>query len=343
MARCLVIGGAGFIGSHLVKALLARDHLVRVVDNFSTGLVSNIASVRTQIELFAGDIADEELVAQAMTGIETVFHYAPPCSGLLLRTRARSRLFPFLTLTRNVLTAAQKAGVRRVIYASSARVYGRPTCLPVTEDQPLYPVSQPAIATLANEQDCCNFTALAGLETVRLRYFNVFGPGQSSNSLADRVIGQAIKAMLVGRRPVILGDGRTPQDFIYVDDVIEATLLAAEVRRASGRVYNIGRGRPTAALEIVSLLNGLLGTDLLPIHSSPLATSDLYHLVDVTRSEVELGFCPFTDLEKGLTRCVEFYSGWRDSLRVPTENRGEAEFPSLRKRQEVSEPIDVPC
>jgi UDP-glucose 4-epimerase len=315
MARCLVIGGAGFIGSHLAEALLARDHMVRVLDNFSTGLVSNIAPVLGKIELLAGDIADEELVAQAVKGVETIFHHASPPAWMPASTDSEGRLPTYLTQTRNVLTAAQKAGVRRVICASSARVYGRPTFLPVSEAHRAHRISQRAIAMLAREQDCYTFTTVCGLEMVRLRYTNVFGPRQPSASLAAEVIGQAIKAMLAGRRPVVPGDGGDPQDFIYVDDVVHANLLAAEAPRVSGRVYNIGRGRPTTALEIVSLLNRILGTDLRPIHTAPISPRDLSPLADIARSEVELGFCSFTDLERGLQRCVDFYARWRESLR----------------------------
>jgi UDP-glucose 4-epimerase len=324
MARCLVIGGAGFIGSHLAEALLARNHVVRVLDNFSTGFVSNIAPLLGKIELFVGDIADEQLVAQAMKGVDTVFHHASPPAWMPAYTDPEGRLPTYLTQTRNVLAAAQKAGVRRVICASSARVYGRPTSLPVSENYPVHLISQRAIATLASEQDCSTFTTVSGLEIVRLRYFNVFGPRQPSASLAAEVIGQAIKAMLAGRRPVVPGDGRDPQDFIYVDDVVHANLLAAEAPRVAGRVYNIGRGRPTTALEIVSLLNRILGTSLRPIHIAPFLPSDLYHLADIARSEAELGFCAFTDLERGLERCVDFYARWRDSLLGRVDEPSEA-------------------
>ncbi|HTU19782.1 MAG TPA: NAD-dependent epimerase/dehydratase family protein [Gemmataceae bacterium] len=329
MARCLVIGGAGFIGSHLAEALLARDHAVRVLDNFSTGFVSNIASLLGKIELLVGDIADEELVAQAVKGVETIFHHASPPTWMPPYTDPESRPPHYLTQTRNVLTAAQKAGVRRVICASSARVYGRLSCLAVSENHPVHLLSQHAIATLASEQDCYTFTTVSGLETVRLRYANVFGPRQPSASLVAEVIGQAIKAMLVGRRPVIPGDGCDPQDFIFVDDVVHANLLAAEAPRVSGRVFNIGRGRSTTALEIVSLLNRILGTNLRPIHTAPFLSSDLHNLADIARSEIELGFCAFTDLERGLERCVDFYARWRDSLRSGVDEPCEAAPSSL--------------
>lgn len=329
MARCLVIGGAGFIGSHLVEALLARDHAVRVLDNFSTGSVANLAPVLEKIELLVGDTADEETVAQAVEGIDTIFHQASPPAWIPAHLDPEGRPLTPLTQTRAVLAAAHQAGVRRVICASSARVYGRPTYLPVSEANPVHLISRHAVATLASEQDCSTFTSLFGLETVRLRYFNVFGPRQPSASLAAAVIGQAIQAMLVGRRPVLLGDGRDPLDFIYVDDVVHANLLAAEAGRVSGRVYNIGRGRPTMALEIVALLNHILGTSLRPIHTPPISPGDLHNLADVVRSEAELGFCSFTDLERGLRHCVDFYGRWRDSLRTHVEEAEEAALSSL--------------
>lgn len=333
MARCLVIGGAGFIGSHLVESLVARGQTVRVLDNFSTGSVSNIAHLLGKIQLLVGDVADQELIAQAMKGIDTVFHYAPPPEWLFLSPDAlgsgatsqlrRHQGPSSLTNARNVLAAAQQAGVRRVVYASSARVYGRAGSAPLSEDHPVNPVSSLAITTLAGEQDCCAFTALSGLETVRLRYFNVFGPRQSSASLAAEVIGQAIKAMLVGRPPVIPGNGFDPQDFLYIDDVVHANLLVAQAQRVSGRVYNIARGHPTTALEIVSLLNRILGAKLRPIHTAPLAAGDGHNLADVARGEAELGFCSFTDLEKGLRQCVDYYSRWRDSLLVPRQESAQ--------------------
>ncbi|HEY7426107.1 MAG TPA: NAD-dependent epimerase/dehydratase family protein [Gemmataceae bacterium] len=327
MTRFLVIGGAGFIGSHLVEALAARSQTVRVLDNFSTGTVSNIAPLLGQIELLVGDLADEELIAQAMKGIDTVFHHVSPAEGLPLRadpagcgvvSRPRPNRGPScLKNVQNVLVAAHQAGVRRLIYASSARVYGRTNSLPVSEDHPVQPLSPQAIATLAGEQACCAFTACSGLETVRLRYFNVFGPRQPSASYAAEVIGQAIKAMLMGRRPVVPNDGLDPQDFLYIDDVVHANLLVAQAPRVSGRVYNIARGRPTTAWEIVSLLNRILGTNLRPIPTSPVVPGEGHNLADVARSEAELGFCSFTDLERGLRQCVEFYSRWRDSLLAP--------------------------
>jgi UDP-glucose 4-epimerase len=320
----LVIGGAGFIGSHLVEALAASGQTVRVLDNFSTGTVSNLAPLLGKFELLVGDLADEELIAQAMKGIDTVFHHASPSEGLPLRanpagcgaaSRPRHNRGPSrLKNTQTVLVAAHRAGVRRFIYASSARVYGRASFMPMSEDQPVQPLSPQAIATLAGEQACCAFTSCSGLETVRLRYFNVFGPRQPSASFAAEVIGQAIKAMLMGRRPVVPNDGLDPQDFLYIDDVVHANLLVAQAQRVSGRVFNIARGRSTTAREIVSLLNRILGTHLRPIPTTPLVPGEGHNLADVARSEAELGFCSFTDLERGLRHCIEFYSRWRDNL-----------------------------
>jgi UDP-glucose 4-epimerase len=319
-----VIGGAGFIGSHLVEALVARGQTVRVLDNFSTGTVSNIAPLLGKIELLVGDLADEELITQAMREVDTVFHHASPSERLPLHadpagggvpTRPRHPRGPSrLKNAQNVLVAAHQAGVRRFIYASNARVYGRAGSMPVSEDHPVQPLSAQAIAALADEQACCAFTSFSGLETVRLRYFNVFGPRQPSASFAAKVIGRAIKAMLVGRRPVILNHGFDPQDFLYIDDVVHANLLVAQAPRVSGRVYNIARGHPTTAREIVSLLNRILGTNLHPIPTVPLVPGEEHNLADVARSEAELGFCSFTDLERGLRHCIEFYSRWRDSL-----------------------------
>jgi UDP-glucose 4-epimerase len=350
MARCLVIGGAGFIGSHLVEALVACGQTVRVLDNFSTGTVSNLAPLLDKIELLVGDIADEELIVQAMKGVDTVFHHASPSEWLPVRavplvaevSRTHPKRGPnSRTNARNVLVAAHQAGVRRVIYASSAQVYGRANSAPVSEDHPVNPTSPQAIATLAGEQDCWAFTSFSGLETVRLRYFDVFGPRQPSASRAAEVIGQAIKTMLVGSRPVVAGTGFDPQDFIYIDDVVHANLLVAQAPRVSGRVYNIARGRSTTALEIVSVLNRILGTNLRPIHTAPRMPDEGNNLADVARSEAELGFCSFTDLERGLRHCVEFYSRWRDSLLTslhPLPDTVPFSLPETDEQPRVSKP-----
>lgn len=319
MARCLVIGGAGFIGSHLVESLVARGHAVRVLDNFSTGNASNLASVMEDIELFVGDLADVELLSQAVEGVDRIFHKASACECAWGIADPQELLHASTTNTRNLLVAALRAGVRRVVYASSASVYGA-ALRRVEEGHPTKPLSPSAVAQLAGEEECRQFTRSYGLETVRLRYFNVFGPRQS-NYACSEVIRQAIRAMLFGRHPVVNGDGLTSHDFIYVDDVVHANLLAAEARRVAGKVYNIGRGRPATALDVIAILNSLLDTALQPLHADIRPRRDLQNLADTSRSETELGFCPATDLETGLRLCVDSYAQWRDDLLAPKAAR----------------------
>jgi UDP-glucose 4-epimerase len=314
MSVCLVTGGAGFIGSHLVDALLAHGHAVRVLDNFSTGTVANLAQALGRVELVLGDLGDLGLVRRAMAGVELVFHHAAPVAGAYAALGPAAAHHAYVTGTRHVLIAAREAGARRVVYASSCTVYGRPSPLPLTEESATGPVSPYAAAKLTGEQDCTAFTGIYGLETVRLRYFNVFGPRQSGSMPYSDTVLQALKAVLAGRHPVVPGDGLGPEDLLSVHDVVHANLLVAEARRVAGRVYNIGRGRPTTPLEVVAALNKVLGTRKQPVHGPPRARGEFRHLADVSRAEAEIGFCPSTDLETGLRLCVEPYAKWREEL-----------------------------
>jgi UDP-glucose 4-epimerase len=310
MTVCLVTGGAGFIGSHLIDALLAREHTVRVLDNFTTGTVPNLAHALGQVEVIPGDVTDLNLVRRAVAGVELVFHHAVAVEASALELAAAPHANA--AGTRHLLLAAREAGVRRVIYASSATVYGRASSLPLGEESATRPLSPYATAKLKGEEDCTAVTGCCGLETVRLRYFNVFGPRQSGSMPYSDTILQILKAMLAGRSPVIEGDGLEPEDFIYVDDVVHANLLVTEVRRVAGRVYNIGRGRPTTALEVVRAINSILGTRIQPVRGPARSRREFDHLADVSRAETELGFCPSTDLETGLRLCIGSYTRWRD-------------------------------
>ncbi len=323
MTVCLVTGGAGFIGSHLVHALVARNYKVRVLDNFSTGALANLTLDRSSIELLYGDLNNLDLVRRSMDGVDLVFHQAAPMewdkggAGRVLTQHAAT------TGTLHVLIAAREAQVRRVIFASSGRVYGRAGSEPRREEDPLQPTSPYAMAKVSGEKDCLAFTQIYGLETVRLRYFNVFGPRQPESGYYAEFIVQTLKSMLTDRNPAIPGDGLEPQDYLYVDDIVHANLLAAEVPRLGGGVYNIARGRATAPLEIVARINGLLGTRIQPIFKPPRPKTDYDNLADVTRAEIELGFCPSTCLEHGLQKCIDFYILWRGNS--PGKPLGPAE------------------
>jgi len=310
MTVCLVTGGAGFIGSHLVEALVEANHLVRVFDNFSTGDTTNLDGVRDRIEVIEGNLTDLEAVRQATRGAEVVFHQAA------LASVPRSVADPLATHaacadgTLHVLQAAREAGVRRVVYAASSSAYGASTKLPKSETDPTLPLSPYAAAKLAGEHYCAAFTQVYGLETVRLRYFNVFGPRQSPDSGYAAVIPLFLQAMLEGRSPHVHGDGQQSRDFTFVEDAVQANLLAAEVPGVSGKVYNIACGRRTSLLELIALINRLLGTDILPSYRDPRPGDVRHSQADITRAQAELGYQPRIDIEAGLRRCLDYLRGF---------------------------------
>jgi UDP-glucose 4-epimerase len=318
MAVCLVTGGADFIGSHLVEALVARDHVVRVLDSSNRGPLSNLEEVRHRIEFISGDLTDYSLVREATRGVELVFHQAllVPQGDSVAHIVAAQKTYTTGIL--HILTAAREAEVKRVVYASSSRVYGEAAPRPLRENDPTFPSSPYAVMELTGEQHCAAFTCLYGLDTVRLRYFNVFGPRQTATSPSSPVVLSVLKAMLAGQGPAVHGSGLEPHDVLYIDDVVHANLLAAAAPRVAGKVYNIARGRPTTALEVVATVNKILGTDLRPTHTDfPRPDGFLYNQADVSRAEIDLGFCPCTDLEWGLRRCIHYYTERRDELTCP--------------------------
>jgi UDP-glucose 4-epimerase len=309
----LVTGGAGFIGSHLVEALVQTGARVRVLDNMSTGNPLNLEAVIDRVELIEGDITDPETVRQAMRGVEVVFHQAA------LASVPRSVANPLATHracvdgTLNVLLAARDAGVRRVVYAASSSAYGNSLLLPKSEHHLTLPLSPYAVAKLAGEQYCAAFSEVYRLETVRLRYFNVFGPRQSPDSPYAAVIPLFIQALTAGKRPVVHGDGSQSRDFTFVADVVQANLKAATAPNVSGRVYNVACGRQSSLLELIALLNDLLGTRIEPTFT-PSRPGDVKHsLADIHRARADLGYEPATAMLGGLRRTLAW---WRQSAGV---------------------------
>jgi UDP-glucose 4-epimerase len=248
------------------------------------------------------------MVRTVMEGVEIVFHQAALASVPRSVANPLATHHACITGTLHVLLAARDAGVRRVVYAASSSAYGGSRKLPKHEDDPTLPLSPYAVAKLAGEQYCSVFAGVYGLETVRLRYFNVFGPRQSPNSPYAAAIPKFIAAMTNGRRPVIHGDGKQSRDFTFVADVVKANLLAAEAPGVSGKVYNVACGRRTSLLELVQHLNSLLGTTIQPVHTDARPGDVRHSLADIAEARDDLEYEPSTDILSGLRHCLTWWS-----------------------------------
>ena len=305
MSVYLVTGGAGFIGSHLVDALVEGGRRVRVLDNLSTGSLENFADSWGRFEWVRGDVTDLDAVRHAAEGADVVFHQAA------LASVPRSVADPLATHhacaegTMNVLLAARDAGARRVVYAASSSAYGNGEGLPKREDDLPAPLSPYAAAKLAGEYYCAAFTEVYGLETVRLRYFNVFGPRQAPDNPYAAVVPRFLRAMLRGESPLIHGDGHQSRDFTPVADVVRANLLAAEAPAAAGKVYNIARGGRVSLLDLVKAINRLLGTRLEPRFGPPRPGDVRHSQADITRARQDLGYRPRVGLNEGLRATLD--------------------------------------
>ena len=303
--RVLVTGGGGFIGSHLAGRLAALGHRVRILDNFATGRRSNVVALDADVDLIEGDIQSYERVHNAIAGCDLVFHQAA------LPSVPRSVADPLTSNatnvigTLNVLLAARDAGVRRVVFASSSSVYGTSHELPKREDMAPMPVSPYAVAKLASEGYCRSFGEVYGLETVALRYFNVFGPRQDPRSQYAAVVPNFITSLLTGERPTIFGDGEQSRDFTFVENVVQANLLAMEADVAPGRVYNVACGERVSLNQLFSVLRELADSGVEPVYAAPRAGDVRHSLADLTASRRDLGYEPTVDLREGLRRSVE--------------------------------------
>ena len=305
----LVTGGAGFIGSHLVERLLRDGWRVRVLDNLSTGKANNLQPLASRIDFIQGSINDASVLRPAIAGCDVVFHLAA------LPSVARSLVDPLTTHevcatgTLSVLDAARQMGVRRVIYAASSSAYGGTPGALRSENDPIAPLSPYASSKLSGELYCQSFTTVYGLETVRVRFFNVFGPRQDARSPYTGVIALFIAGMLAGKRPAVQGDGLQSRDFTYVENAVQALVRAADAPAAVGKVYNIGNGETTTILQLIHHLNDILATKLAPIHG-PARAGDVRHSqANIALARQDLGYEPTVPFVEGLRRTVESLRG----------------------------------
>jgi UDP-glucose 4-epimerase len=311
----LVTGGAGFIGSHLVEALTVQGRPVRVLDNFNTGLRSNLAHIRPAPELIEADLTDADAVDRAVRGTGLVFHLAALASVARSVENPVATHLACATGTVHVLDAARRLGVRRVVYAASSSAYGG-TAGPVqTESDPPRPLSPYAAAKLAGEFYAQAFAATYGLETVSLRFFNIFGPRQRADSPYSGVIALFANAMAADRAPVVHGDGLQSRDFTYVTNAVQAVIKAATAPGVAGKVYNVGTGRSITVLDLVRVLNQLLKTNLAPEHGPPRAGDVRHSRADISRARHDLGYEPTVPFEEGLERTLHWHLGEMRSSR----------------------------
>ena len=305
---CLVTGGAGFIGSHLVRALIAQGRRVRVLDNFSTGLRANLSEIQPAPEIIETDLGDAAGVKRAVAGVNVIYHLGALASVQRSVDTPDATHQACATGTLNVLDAARRQGVKRVVYAASSSAYGgRSSDKGQSEDGAIQPLSPYAAAKLAGELYAQAFSATYGLETVRLRFFNIFGPRKRADSPYSGVIALFIAAMSSGRAPVVHGDGLQSRDFTYVANAVQALMKAAEAPGVSGNVYNVGTGRSVTVLDLVATLNRLLGTKLTPQHSPPRAGDVRFSRADISRARRDLGYKPAVSFEEGLEQTLRWY------------------------------------
>ena len=307
MSMYLVTGGAGFIGSHIAAALVERGDRVRVFDNLSTGHRKNLAHLANRIEFVQGDLENRRDMEQALEGVDVVFHEAalasvPRSVDAPLDTNAAC-----VTGTVTLLDAARQSGVRRIVYGASSSAYGDQPIPAKHEALMPAPLSPYAAAKLAGEFYCQAFTATYGLETVSLRYFNVFGPRQDPQSQYAAVIPKFITQMLAGQPPTIFGDGRQSRDFTYIDNIVHGNRLAEDAPDAVGRTINVACGESFNLLQLVDGINRALGTRIEPIFEPPRAGDVRDSLADISLARKLLHYEPTIDFNEGLRRTIEFY------------------------------------
>ena len=304
----LVTGGAGFIGSHIASALSALGARVRILDDLSTGHRENLDEIGSEIDFVQGSVADEESLAKALEDVELVFHEAAIPSVPRSVEAPRNTHIASVDGTFSLLLAAKEAGVKRVVYAASSSAYGDTPTLPKAEQMSPDPLSPYAVAKLVGEYYCRVFTRVYGLETVSLRYFNVFGPRQDPGSQYSGVVSRFISSLLNDERPVIFGDGEQSRDFTYIDNVVAANLSAASSPTASGKVINIANGQRITLNELLEELKQLTGrTDVTAEYREPRVGDVRHSLADISRAREFLGYESKVDLREGLQRTLDWW------------------------------------
>lgn len=303
--RALVTGGAGFIGSHIVERLVGEGHEVRVIDNLSSGHRENLAEVADRVDFVEGDIRDRSLLERLCAGCDRVFHQAAVVSVPYSVEHPQETHDVNIQGTLNVLLAARESGVGRVMFACSAAIYGEEPGLPKGETMPPAPVAPYGVEKITGEYYLQTFNHLYGVETVSLRYFNVFGPRQDPGSPYSGVISIFVDRALSGRTPLVYGDGEQYRDFVYVGNVVDANMLAATVPAAAGRCYNVGCGHKTSLNDLLRILGALVGRELEADYTEPRAGDIRESLADIGRIEQELGYRAAVGVEEGLRRLLE--------------------------------------
>ncbi len=311
MEKFLVTGGAGFIGSNICKRLVLEGCFVRVLDNLLTGKKSNLAEVSDKIEFVEADMGDSQIAQSAMKDIDVVLHQgALPSVPLSVDNPAATHRH-CVDATFTLLLAARDAGVKRFVYAASSSAYGDTPTLPKVEAMPTDPLSPYAAAKLAGEYYCSVFSKVFGLETISLRYFNVFGPHQDPTSQYAAAIPAFVTAILKDEPPTVYGDGEQSRDFTYIDNVVHANLLAARAEQTAGEVINIACGEVITVNVIIDMINEIVGKDVKPIYADPRPGDVKHSLADITRAQKLIGFNPVISFNEGLQKAIEWY---RDNL-----------------------------
>ncbi|MBW2732467.1 MAG: SDR family oxidoreductase [Deltaproteobacteria bacterium] len=308
--RVLITGGAGFIGSHIAERFVKDGHEVRIIDNLSSGHVENLAGFRDGVTFTQGDIRNRRLLEELCEGCELVYHEAAVVSVPYSVSYPQETHDVNIQGTLNVLEAARAQGVRRVVFAGSAAVYGEEPTLPKVETMAAEPIAPYGVEKITSEYYCRVFNQLYGLETVTLRYFNVFGPRQDPSSAYSGVISIFVDRALSGRGPVVFGDGEQSRDFVFVDNVVQANMLAGQKAEAAGRVYNVGLGKETTLNQLLAMLGRITGKELVASYAEARAGDIRESVASIQRISTELGYDPRVPVEEGLRRLV-------DSLRNP--------------------------